>query len=277
VEDINTYENNSLILVDSHIHINNCYDLKYFFDSAFNNFSHFNDQLTKSKKFTGVLFLTEAGDYNFFKKFYDNSKTFSTKLNYKLKQTSEDNSLIISNGENNIVLVAGQQIVTAENIEVLALGTINRFKYGNSISDTIDQINKTGAISVVPWGVGKWIGRRENVVKQLISSRSDFFLGDNGNRPAFWGLPSLFKIAESKGIYNLPGSDPLSFETEMTKPGSFGFFFKERIDLNYPVNYLKKKILSADKQFDSYGRLENPVKFFRNQINIQINKKLRKL
>jgi hypothetical protein len=185
--------------------------------------------------------------------------------------------LVISNKENNIILVAGQQIVTAENLEVLALGTRNRFEYGKNISNTIDEVKKAGAIPVVPWGVGKWIGKREQVVKKLINMRTDFFLGDNGNRPAFWNKPSIFKLAGLKGIYNLPGSDPLNFVSEITKPGSFGFYFNEKIDHVYPVRDLKQKILENKSQFNTYGKLESPLKFFRNQINIQINKKLRKL
>jgi hypothetical protein len=89
-------------------------------------------------------------------------------------------------------------------------------------------------------------------------------------------MPAIFKLAEKKGIFNLPGSDPLNFKSETSKPGSFGFYFNEKIDLDFPLKDLKQKILTNKKQFSVYGKLENPFKFFSNQINIQINKKLRK-
>jgi hypothetical protein len=51
----------------------------------------------------------------------------------KINRTSEENSLRISDGTNNIFLIAGHQIITSENLEVLALGTINRFQNGKSL------------------------------------------------------------------------------------------------------------------------------------------------
>jgi hypothetical protein len=269
------YENNFLTLVDSHIHIYDCYDLKHFFNSAFRNFSLYNAKFSKADNFIGVLFLTEANDYNFFKAFYDEPEKYSEKINYEIKRTSEESSLRISYNGNIIFLIAGQQIVTEENLEVLAIGTTKRFSYDKSIFETISLVIDNNAIPVLPWGVGKWMGKRAEVIKELISKRSDFFLGDNGNRPAFWSIPGIFKSGEFEGIYNLPGSDPLNFKSEENKPGSFGFYFNDRIDQEYPSKDLKQKILEHRK-FKTYGKPEMPFKFFLNQLNIQINKKLRK-
>ncbi len=275
---MNLKKNNNryVTFIDSHVHIHNCYNLKNFFDSPFRNFDFYREKLSDSKKFIGVLFFAEAGNNNFFEKFFNEPEIYSKKISYLILKTSEDVSLNITDGINNIILIAGQQIVTAENLEVLALGTRKRFEYKKNISETISLINDSDAIPVIPWGVGKWTGKRERVVKELINMRADFFLGDNGNRPAFWDKPSIFKLAELKGIYNLPGSDPLNFESEITKPGSFGFYFDEKIDLDYPVKDLKQKILENKSQFNTYGKLESPLKFFRNQISIQINKRIRK-
>ena len=262
------------ILIDSHVHIHDCYDIEEFFGYAFSNFKGAYDYVGLANDFVGVLFLTEAGEYNFFKKLF-NGLAQLRQFKYEILRTREDNSLIISNRNNIIVLIAGQQIVSGENLEVLALGTTNRLEYGKNISDTINEVIKIGALPVVPWGVGKWLGKREQTVQELIKSRRDFFLGDNGNRPSFWKKPAVFRLAEERGIFNLPGSDPLSFKTEVNKAGGYGFYFSEVVDMEYPAKDLKEKIVKADKQFNVYGKLENAVNFFRNQTKIQVSRKLR--
>jgi hypothetical protein len=267
--------NDSLTFVDSHVHIYDCFDLEYFFNSAFKNFTFYSKKISDSEKFTGILCLTEGGDYNYFRKIHENPKSLKLK-GFKIDRTSEENSIKISDGINRIFLIAGQQIVTSENLEVLALGTINRFRNGNTINETLDELKKESIITIIPWGVGKWLGKRESIIKTLISTRNSFFVGDNGNRPGVWKLPFIFQLAHDKGIYNLPGSDPLSFSSEAAKPGSFGFYIAKNISDDYPFNQLKLIVLNYDNQFNTYGKPEKTFTFLRNQIIIQINKKIKK-
>ncbi len=265
----NTHNNNYITLVDSHIHINDCYNLKRFFDSAFRNFALHKNKLSALEKFIGVLFLTEAGDYDFFKKFFDEPELYSSKINYKIERTSEETSLKISDRSNCIILIAGQQIITAENLEVLALGTRKRFKYKKKFSDTINSINDSGAICVIPWAVGKWIGKRGKIIKDILQNNSGIFLGDNSGRPVFWPTPKLFSEGMGKKIYTLRGSDPLPFKSQVNKAGSFGFYFNSSIDLNKPFSDIKKLINNLDNKPANYGSLENPLRFFKNQFMLR--------
>ncbi|HSP88084.1 MAG TPA: hypothetical protein VLN45_08110 [Ignavibacteriaceae bacterium] len=273
---MNKYEKDSLLLIDSHIHINHLDELRFFFQSAFNNFSIFNHKLTNSKNFIGVLFLTEVRDYNFFKILYDNTDSFSKQLGYKIERTLEDNSLLVSYDENKIILIAGQQIITAENLEILALGTINKFEYGKDFSATINWIKKEKAIPVIPWGVGKWFGKRGRIVEDFIQNNTEIFLGDNSGRPLFWPTPKLFKEGINKKIYTLRGTDPLPIKTQVKKVGRFGFYFFSHIDMRYPFLNLKELIYSLKGNPNNFGHLENPLRFFKDQFILNFKQRISK-
>jgi hypothetical protein len=169
-------------------------------------------------------------------------------------------------------VIAGQQIITSENLEVLALGTIRRFDYGKSILKTIKQIKEQDALPVIPWGVGKWFGKRGKVVKSLIGNHADFFLGDNSGRPVFWITPSIFNEGLSRKVYTLPGTDPLPIKSQEKKVGSFGFYFNSKFDIEKPWEFLKEYLLSINKEPENYGKLESISNFLKNQFRMQFNK-----
>ena len=57
-------------------------------------------------------------------------------------------------------IVAGRQIVTAENLEILALGFDAGLDDGLPIDEVILAVQAAGALCVLPWGFGKWTGKR---------------------------------------------------------------------------------------------------------------------
>ena len=69
-------------------------------------------------------------------------------------------------------------------------------------------------------------------MNNLINENTEIlFLGDNGNRPLFWSISRKFFIKQKKKeLINLPGSDPLPFNSEEKRPGSFGFYFNEKLN-----------------------------------------------
>ncbi len=134
-------------------------------------------------------------------------------------------SLRVSSPAHGLVyLVAGRQIVTREGLEVLALGSIEPLADGGSIEKTIETVRERPAIPVLPWGFGKWIGRRGRVIETLLedSPPQRFFLGDNGGR-AGARRPEMFTLAEGLGFRVLPGSDPLPLRDQEQRVGAHGF------------------------------------------------------
>lgn len=268
----------SKILLDAHIHIHECYDLNTFFNSAKANFSK-QAENENSHDFQSALCLTESHKTNYFEILSEKAKKNEKIGNWEIVKTQNPNSIILIDNDNfEIILIAGRQIVTKENLEVLALGLIEDPNDGNPIEEVIKFVNGKKAISVIPWGVGKWIGSRKQIVEKLVLQNNTFpiYLGDNGNRPFFWSKPEIFDSAFKNGILNIPGSDPLPFLNEVKKPGSFGFFIDGNLDTEKPFDSIYEKIISSKIQFKTFGKLESGYNFIKNQISMQIVKRNRK-
>ncbi|GBD90395.1 hypothetical protein BMS3Abin04_01112 [bacterium BMS3Abin04] len=259
---------NKIIFVDFHVHIHSCFNLNEFLNYAFKNFLNAASS-TNSNFELGFLFLTEIGDVDFFDRIKKSSQLLD---NFNIEFTKEEYSLIISNNGQKIFLIAGKQVISHENIEVLALATRERFKSGNSLKEIVNEVNNKNGIPVLPWGVGKWLGRRKEIIEDLIvkTSGTNFYLGDNGGRPTFWSEPKLFNLAERKGIFTLCGTDSLSLESEVRKPGRYGNLLKGTIDFDYPVKTLMDILNHMNSSPQSFGKLENPVTFFKNQIALRL-------
>ena len=277
-----------LILIDSHVHLYNCFNLDSFLDSAFDNFSDSANALSLSNRFTSLLLLTETSNDRYFQELSrsveeraenTNSPNRSPLQKWTLRSTGESCSLYAHLADTHgLYLIAGRQIVTAENLEVLALATERDFEDGQPLETTIERTLATGGIPVIPWGFGKWVGRRGKILSHLLEDKKFpvLFLGDNSGRPTFWPRPPLFQQAERQGMRVLPGSDPLPFARESFRPGAFGFSMRGQLDPEQPARSLKQLLLEEDTQIQAYGSLENPWRFIRNQIAMQIVKRQRR-
>ena len=266
------------ILVDTHVHIYDCYNIKRFFNEAFSNFSYYNKKLKLAEKLVGVLFLTESNSFQYFDKLRDNSNNIIQDLEkegFFKKESDESYSLVFETaGSNFIILIAGQQIITDERLEVLSLGTQQKIEYSLSLKETVNRINSIGAIPILPWGVGKWLGRRNEVLNAFIKKDNEtkFFLGDNSGRLAILKVPTQFKVSNENKKLALRGSDPLPIKSQEKKAGSFGFYFVSDLDISNPFRDVKKMIYNLESEPDNYGKLENIFDFFKNQIMLRLAK-----
>lgn len=261
-----------LIIADAHVHLHDCFNLEHLFDSALNNFQYYAEKKGNRDNYTPVLFLTEISGQNKFNELKKSTGENNKIKNWNLFPTKEDVSLSVSDRSNrNLFLIAGRQIVTTENLEVLALITEQNFADGFPLSVTIHQIIEAGGIPVLPWGVGKWMGNRGKLLNNLLAENNFpmLFLGDNSGRPVFWSRPVQFKQAENQGLPILPGTDPLPLSSEACRPGSFGFTIKNSLNQEEPGKHLKQMLLDPKISLKPYGSLENPLRFFRNQLAIR--------
>ena len=261
-----------LILADAHVHIYNCFSLESLLDSAFNNFQKTAAKLPEQIPHFFVLFLTETRGDNWFKTLLEYAETAQNVGNWRLEKTSEPLSVYAENPQKRgMYLVAGRQIITSENLEVLALITDRTFADGSPLPETLDKIRDAGGLPILPWGFGKWIGRRGKVLTNLLKSddASPLFLGDNGGRPIFWRRPPYFQLAEAKGLRILPGTDPLPLPSETVRPGSFGFQVRGPFNAAEPGKSMKDILQHPETALQPYGSLETPWNFFRNQIKVR--------
>lgn len=278
------WSSESLVLVDTHVHIHDCFSPAELFDSAFKNFEAVAAREQSGQEFLGVLMLTEMFGVNWFERlvaFSANREVPEADIlgEWKIEATDEPNSLIVKSGDDRrIIVIAGRQIVTSENLEVLALATEQRFEDGLSVEAVLSRVNSSGAIAVMPWGFGKWWGRRGSLMNRLMEEHAkyDFFLGDNSGRPRFTPKPVQFRRAAVMGLRIFPGSDALPFASEFWRPGSMGIMLRAPLSEDTPAADLKevfKEVLrSLSIQVKPYGQLENPLRFVRNQCAMQLLK-----
>jgi hypothetical protein len=261
-----------LIIADAHVHFYECFDIEHLLDRALKNFKK-----EAGQPFIGLLFLNDIRRNGWFLthlKGLANPKTGERPTgSWTFQSTGEDCSLIAClNNRASLFIIAGRQIKTAEGLEVLAIGTVDSYEEGGPIETLIRQINQSGALPVIPWGVGKWFGRRGNRIKELIDRNKidPFFLGDNSNRPVFWPSPRFFDRAGKNGISILPGTDPLPFPSEIERIGRFGFKVYGSIDPEFPGRDIKKIMRDPTFRPQAYGFLENPFRFFWNQLRMNL-------
>jgi len=259
------------ILVDAHVHIYDCFEIHRLLDAAYHNFKSAATAQASDGKFLGVLMLTESFGYDCFSELREMiSGSAQQPGPWQFASLAEDESALLArrtNGER-LIIISGRQIVTAERIEVLAVATGLFIHDSLPLLEVLANINSNGGLAILPWGVGKWFGRRGDLIKKILHQfdAQNIFLGDIAGRPSFWPRPTIFRLADSKGIRILSGSDPLPLATEEARPGSYGFWIKDTLSLGQPSQDLKQLLLNRDVAIHPYGRGENISRFIRNQL-----------
>lgn len=264
--------NDQLILADAHVHIYDCFDVEQLLDSALSNFQKQAQKQDRKNNFLGILLLTESSGDSYFKKFIAVEKISDAQNTWSFQTTQESISLIARNENNQeLILIAGRQIVTREKLEVLALFTDKIIEDDLSLEATIKAIIAAEGIPVLPWGFGKWIGKRGKLISELLANNNlpTLCLGDNGGRPWFWRQPAYFTQAQQQNLKILPGTDPLPIADQFYRPGSFGFMIKADLSTEEPGKYLKQMLTDSKTILQNYGNLESPWRFLRNQLALR--------
>ena len=192
---------------------------------------------------------------------------------WALSETSEPTSLLATHESGDtLVLLAGRQIPTRERLEVLALGRGLDLPSGLSLGDTIAGVRESGAIAVIPWGFGKWWFRRSRLLQATLSSLpvNGLFVGDNGGRPSLIPRSRLFELAASRGIFNLPGSDPLPLRWEVRKPGRLGSILEGPLELSRPTECLIRILQELRGQPPLFGGPDSLPGFARSQFGLRL-------
>jgi hypothetical protein len=269
-----------LILVDGHVHLYPSFDVEECLSCALLNFRNAFRFSSQKNPTIQVLLLTETEREIGFNHLHERAEPPATRAGspdasgWALFRTREDASLIARWGQGDqIFLVAGQQVSTAEGLEVLSIGTREKIMPRLSVGDTIFSVREAGAIPVLPWGAGKWLGQRGAAVTRLLMTAGKeprLFLGDIGGRPRLWPRPPQFTLAGEKGIPILSGSDPLPNPKECSRVGSFGFSLAGSLSDGLPARDLKALLLQDEPSVVSFGSLQNPFDFLRKQAHVRL-------
>jgi hypothetical protein len=268
------------ILVDGHVHIHRCFDLQALFESAQQNFCDAASTLNLGSRFSAVLLLTESQGVDYFSSFLRKATDRSSVGGWRFQPTTEPDSLIaVSRAGFELTLIAGRQIATAERLEVLAVCTDKLFDDGGTIPVVIDSVSAANGVAIVPWGFGKWTGRRKNVINRLMGdfAKRPFHLGDNSGRISVWREPPQFDLAKSQGQRIFRGTDPIPFPGQENRVGSFGFSISGPFNRSGPTASMRNLLASGNIQPTPYGVLETPMVFAKNQLKMQVRKLQRQM
>ncbi len=269
-----------MILVDAHVHIHHGVEMGAVLACAATNFGVAEEDSlnTRGRPSQRVICLTETETARMFQAM---SKMAASDVRgengWCFKATSEQESVRASHAEHgDMFVVAGRQIVTAERLEVLAIGTSRFIPDGGNATDVIHEVQELGALAVLPWGFGKWTGRRRKELHRLLEETFEqpIFLGDNSARLRYLKQPQPFTQSKERRQLILPGSDPLPIFSEFRRVGSFGFAVSGSVSDNTPFADLKRKLIEQDETVRPYGRLEGLFRFLRNQAAMQVRIRL---
>ncbi|MDO6587046.1 hypothetical protein Q4543_16145 [Salipiger sp. 1_MG-2023] len=148
-----------------------------------------------------------------------------------------------------LVLIAGRQIQTREGVEVLALASAGHVDDGLPIRTVLADLQDRQIPAVLPWGVGKWLGKRGALVAELIGADAPgLMLGDNAGRPWIWPRPAIFAKALRDGVPILPGSDPLPLPGAEAGLGAFGCLIDAPLDEARPAHALREHLFTLRRQ-----------------------------
>ena len=216
----------------------------------------------------GALLLTQASGERVFEQIKVNglSGDWQTEPVHQ-----EPESLVARRGDTKIAIVCGRQVRAEGGLEVVGLGTCQEFSDGASVAETVAAVHASGALAVLPWGFGKWLGNRGRVVRDTLHSVGPraVSVGDNGSRLAALGAPALIRESELEGFRVLPGTDPFPFANDYRRVGGFGFLAGVTIDESAPWTSLRAWLAGLTQSPASFGEASGPVRFLINQIGIQ--------
>lgn len=168
-----------------------------------------------------------------------------------------------------ISVLRGQQLVTAEGLELLAIGADSPLPPG-TLEAMIGECERAGCLAIIPWGVGKWLGRRGRLLRSVLDQHADgsILLGENAGRPWFWPLESIMNEAAARGIPVLPGSDPLPLRGDEARVGSAGaVMVLDGADMP-SVSQLLERLRQGE--WATFGRRMSAWHFLRNQLGLRL-------
>jgi hypothetical protein len=261
------------LLIDSHVHLHDCFEPGIFMTSAYQNFKKAADAIGSGDRFTGAMVLLGKAADHPFARLEPYLKERRAVGRWRLEATREQASILAHGAPGGeMVLVAGRQLISSDGLEVLSVGNMEPLTENLPIERLILGIKEMKGLPIIPWGAGKWFGTRGRILRGLMASSAsqDFFLGDNGGRPALWRSPRHFQQAKERGFDILRGSDPLPLLWECQRPGSFGSCIDGRLSRNSPWGDLRQMLLDPDIPIQTYGSLMATWRFLLNQVYLKI-------
>jgi hypothetical protein len=260
----------AFVLVDAHVHVYPRFDPARLLFSAHENFArHMRASAAPGAAWQGVLMLSETQSCDWFSQV--RAAGDSQIHGWRLQPTADDISLLATGpAQQRVHIVAGRQINTREGVEVLTLASTVRIADGTPLESAIKQGLESVSVVVLPWGAGKWLGARGELVARTLQECSDkVFAGDNRGRPWIWPRPSVFAGCAARRRPVLPGTDPLPLAGHEKHVGTYGFVMRGALQELQPGLELRARLLGSTALLP-FGRRESLGGFALSQVRLRL-------
>ena len=259
-----------LVVIDTHVHLHHVFPVDVFFDHARINFNVAAGQHGGDGR-TDILCLTDMQGVNSVRNLCEHLIKAGA---WNFKFTEDGHSIAARHDDGYVIfLLPGRQIISTENLELLALdASIDLPDRTYPIDELISRVIAAGGVPVAPWGFGKWSGARGKVMSEMVHRRSDFFVAHNGNR--WWWAPEhrIFSRARRRGVSILSGSDPLPFASAAGRAGSSGIIGELTSPASSPRDAFRR-LIKQGGAWRCYGGGVSTLTFISDQLRMQIRKR----
>jgi hypothetical protein len=258
--------------IDGHVHVHPEFGIDAVLSAAARRFA------ADSGAPEGVLCLTESAGIDAFDRLrrHADGGGSGDVGEWSVRATREGESVRCERRDGALLFVlAGCQVVAAEDLEVLALATTERWSDGAPFLDLVAHVCDSGAVAVVPWGFGKWWGRRGRLVRAAFEAHpvERLFAGDNGGRWHPAGAPRLLRELRSRGYRVIPGSDPLPLPGQLRRVGGAGLRVGGRPDPDRPAAWLRALLQDRATEPVPFGGGVGLTEFVGSQVRMQLRKR----
>lgn len=250
------------LVVDGHVHLYPCFDPARFLTTAQSRLA---TAARRNGAEAGALLFTETARDNAFEALKDGTLL---PPGWQVDSTEGDPAIVLRSDRGGLplIIVAGRQIQTRERIEVLALASdAPPPAEGTSLAEVLATLAADGVPALLPWGVGKWMGKRGRIVVKTFAETPGLLAGDNAGRPLGWRAPALFADHPV-----LPGSDPLPYPGAEANVGCYGGVLDGPFDLSRPGAAIRTRLAGLTKSPPSFGRRAGPAGFVTAQMRLRI-------
>jgi hypothetical protein len=255
--------------IDGHVHVHPEFGVDAVLSVAARRFA------VDGGEATGVLCLTESSGVDAFEELRRRVDAGDAS-EWSVRATREDESLCCERRDGaRLFVLAGRQVVAAEDLEVLALGTTARWSDGAPFLELVARVCDSGTLTVVPWGFGKWWGRRGRLVREAFDAQpvTRLFVGDNGGRWHPAGAPRLLRELRARGYRVIPGSDPLPLSGQLRRVGGAGLRVAGRPDPERPAAWLRTCLQDGRPEAAPFGDGVGLAEFVGSQVRMQLRKR----
>ncbi|NQU39514.1 MAG: hypothetical protein HQ523_06145 [Lentisphaerae bacterium] len=219
------------IVVDTHVHLYPGYDLAEGLPAVAARLR------SLAPGAVPAVCLTERTGQHVFQALAEGRVSVGTSMEMTLVEGGSGSAVCLRDEVGPFYILPGRQMVTAERLEILALGRDLALADGARAESMIQTILKTEAIPVLTWAFGKWWFGRSHQVRALVArfAPEELWLGDTTMRPREWPRGTIMRGAIANGRRVLAGSDPLPSPAEFALAGRYATLLNGALNPNDPV------------------------------------------